>query len=262
MSVEVQSVPHRPVVRSITSGDVYAALSAGVADFRAAPRFGLFFGAIYALGGILIFLQLWVWDAALWIVPLALAFPLIGPFVAIGLYEVSRRREAGLPLDWSDVLGVVWRERGRQIPSMAFIVLAGFMIWLWFARLIIAIFLGRMTFGTYSDIEHLLGTPEGLSMLVVGTAVGGGIAFMLFAITAVSLPMLLEREVDFVTAMIASFSAVTSNPVPMLTWAVIVAGGVIVAMVPFFLGLIVVLPVLGHATWHLYRRAIAPEGAA
>lgn len=99
-------------------------------------------------------------------------------------------------------------------------------------------------------------------MLVVGTAVGGGIAFMLFAITAVSLPMLLEREVDFVTAMIASFSAVTSNPVPMLTWAVIVAGGVIVAMVPFFLGLIVVLPVLGHATWHLYRRAIAPEGAA
>ncbi len=253
---------HRPVIRPITTDDVYGALTAGWRDFRAAPQFGLFFGGIYALGGMFIFLELWRMDQPLWIIPLAFAFPLIGPFVAIGLYEVSRRREAGLPMDWSEVLGVIWRERGRQIPSMAFIVLAGFMIWMWFARLIIAIFLGRMRFGTYSDLERLLGTPEGIGMLIIGSVVGGVIAFLLFAITAVSLPLLLEREIDFVTAMITSFNVVTSNLVPMLTWAAIIAAGVIVAMLPFFLGLLVVLPVLGHATWHLYRRSVAPEASA
>lgn len=261
MQSQVQTAPARPVVQAITRNDIHDALALGWADFKAAPQFGLFFGGIYALGGMLIFAQLWIWDAPLWIIPLAFAFPLIGPFVVIGLYEVSRRREQGLPLDWADVLGVVWRERGRQIPSMAFIVLAGFMIWMWFARLILALFLGRMSLGTYSDFERLMATPEGLSMLVVGSAVGGVIAFILFAITAVSLPMLLEREIDFVTAMIASFTAVTSNIVPMLTWAAIIAGSVIMAMLPFFLGLVIVLPVLGHATWHLYRKAIAPEGS-
>ena len=260
MTTQVPAASPRPVVRSITTDDVHAALSQGWADFRAAPQFGLFFGGIYALGGVLIFLELWRMEQPLWIVPLAFAFPLIGPFVAIGLYEVSRRRELGLPLDWSEVLGVVWRERGRQIPSMAFVVLAGFMIWMWFARLIIAISLGHMRLGTYSDFERLLSTPEGITMLVVGTLVGGVIAFILFSITAVSLPMLLEREVDFVTAMIASFTAVTSNLGPMLLWALIIAVGIVVAMLPMFLGLVVALPVLGHTTWHLYRRVIAPEG--
>jgi len=251
-----------PVIRSITTDDVHAALAQGWADFRAAPQFGLFFGAIYALGGMAIFGQLWLWDRPFWIIPFAFAFPLIGPFVAVGLYEVSRRRESGEPLDWAEVLGAVWRERGRQMPSMAFVVLAGFMIWLWFARLIVALFVGRMAMGTYSDIEHLLVTGNGLSMLVVGTAVGGVIAFLLFAITAVSLPMLLDRDVDYVTAMVTSFNAVTSNLVPMLVWAFIIGAGLMVAMVPFFLGLLVVLPALGHGTWHLYRKVVAPEGAA
>lgn len=262
MTAQASAASPRPVVRSITTDDVHAALAQGWADFRAAPRFGLFFGGIYALGGIAIFLELWRMEQPLWIVPLAFAFPLIGPFVAIGLYEVSRRREAGLPLDWSEILGVIWRERGRQIPSMAFVVLAGFMIWLWFARLVVAVSLGSMRIGAYSDLEALLATPEGMTMLVVGSLVGAAIAFVLFAITAVSLPMLLEREVDFVTAMVTSFTAVTSNLRPMLIWAAIIAVGVVVAMLPMFLGLVVALPVLGHTTWRLYRKVIAPEGAA
>lgn len=260
MNAEVSTDAPRPIVRTITRDDVFAAITDGWNDFKAAPMFGLFFGGIYALGGMLLFLQFIAWDRPLWIVPLALAFPLIGPFIAIGLYEVSRRREAGRPLDWAEILGVVWNERGRQIPMMAFVVLAGFMIWIWFARLIVAIFLGRMSFAVYSDLDRILGTAEGLMMVVIGTAVGGVIAFILFAVTAVSLPMLLEREIDFVTAMITSFNAVTSNLVPMLTWAGIIAAAVVAAMLPFFLGLVVVLPVLGHATWHLYRRVIAPEG--
>jgi uncharacterized membrane protein len=261
MAVTAPTVPSRPVVRSITTDDIYAALSAGWADFRAAPEFGLFFGGVYALAGILMLLQLWVWEQPMWILPLALAFPLVAPFAAIGLYEVSRRRAAGAPLVWPEVLDVVWRERHRQMPTMAFIVLAGFMIWLWCAHIMVALFLGRMQLAVYSDLGALLSTGSGLALLFFGTLVGGAIAFVLYAITAVSLPMLLDRDIDYVTAMVASWTAVTSNPVPMLTWAWIIAAGLVVAMVPFFLGLVVVLPVLGHATWHVYRKVIAPEGA-
>lgn len=260
MSADVVTSPRPPQVASITSDDIHAALRSGWDDFRAAPQFGLFFGGVYALGGIAILLELMLLEQPLWILPLALAFPLIGPFAAVGLYEVSRRREAGEPLAWSEVLNVVWRQRKSQMPSMAFVVLAGFLIWIWAARLIVALFLGRMQFAVYSDFEALLTTSNGVTMVVVGSLVGAAIAFVLFSVTAVSLPMLLERDLDFVTAMITSFNAVTSNLAPMLTWALIVAGGLFVAMVPFFLGLIIVLPVLGHTTWHVYRKVIAPEG--
>lgn len=262
MTATTLTAASRPAIRRITSDDVYKALAAGWADFRAAPRFGLFFGGIYALAGILIFLQLWVWEQPLWILPLALAFPLIGPFVAIGLYEVSRRRETGEPLDWASVLDVVWRQRHRQIPAMAFVVLAGFLIWVWVARLVVALFLGRMSSATYSDVGAILSSGNGQAMIVIGTVIGAAIAGVLFSVTAVSLPLLLEREVDFVTAMITSVDAVRQNPRPMLSWAWIIAAGLFVAMVPFFLGLVIALPVLGHATWHIYRKVVLPEGEA
>jgi uncharacterized membrane protein len=259
MTTTDTSVPSaRPVIRRISTDDVYAALGAGWADFRAAPRFGLFFGGVYALVGIAILLQLWVLEQPFWIVPFAFAFPLIGPFAAIGLYEVSRRRELGQPLDWADVLGVIWNERNRQIPSMAFIVLAGFMIWMWVASMLVILFLGRIRFATYSDYDSILSSPSGIMMIVVGTLFGAGIAFLLFALTAVSLPLLLDRDIDYVTAMVTSFQAVTGNLQPMLHWAWIIAASLFVAMLPAFLGLVVALPVLGHATWHLYRRVIEP----
>jgi uncharacterized membrane protein len=258
MSAEVMTSPEVPVVRPVTREDVFDAIRRGVADFRAAPAFGLFFGGIYALGGVAILLELTRLEQPLWIIPLALAFPLVGPFVAVGLYEVSRRRDAGLPLAWNEVLSVVWRQRSGQLPYLAFVVLAGFMIWVWFARLMVALFLGRMDFAVYSDLSILFTTGPGLAMLVVGSAVGAAIAFVIFAVTAVSLPMLIERDIDFVTAMVTSWTAVTQNLPAMLTWGAIIAAALFAAMVPFFLGLIVVLPILGHATWHVYRRAIAP----
>jgi uncharacterized membrane protein len=259
MNTLATTAPGRPVIRPITTDDVYGALAAGWADFRAAPRFGLFFGGVYALLGIAIFLQLWVLDQPFWIVPFAFAFPLIGPFAAIGLYEVSRRREAGEPLDWAGILGVVWSKRDSQIPSMAFVVLAAFMLWMWIASILVILFLGRMDFAVYSQPGEILNTRNGMLLVLVGTAVGGLIAFLLFAITAVSLPMLLDREIDYVTAMVTSFQAVTTNLYPMLHWAWIVVASLAVAMVPLFLGLLMALPVLGHATWHLYRRVIAPD---
>lgn len=258
MPSDVIASPQAPEVRLMNRDDIQEALRLGISDFRAAPRFGLFFGGVYAIAGIAIFLQLLVWEQPLWFVPLVFAFPIVGPFVAIGLYEVSRRLEAGEPLEWSDVLGVVWQQRGTQLPYLAFVVLAGFMIWVWFARLVIALFLGRMEFATYSDLSQLLATPQGLMMLGVGTIVGAIIAFVIFSVTAVSLPLLLERDIDFVTAMITSWNAVLMNRVVMLSWAAIIVGILFVAMVPFFLGLIVALPILGHATWHVYRRAVVP----
>lgn len=251
-----------PVTRTITAEDVYGALALGWADFRAVPRFGLFFGGTYAILGIALFVQLLVLDQPFWIFPFAAAFPLLGPFAAIGLYEVSRRREAGATLDWAEVLGLVWRQRGGQIPSIAFVVMAGFVFWMWVASILIILFLGRMSLATYSDIDAVLATERGWMLLVVGGVIGAGIAFLLFALTVVSLPMLLDRDVDYVTAMLTSFRAVVQNPQPMLHWAWIVAGSLFVAMVPIFLGLVVALPVLGHATWHLYRKVVLPEGMA
>ncbi len=248
-----------PTIRTITADDVYGALAQGWADFRAVPRFGLFFGGVYALLGIALFVQLWVLDQPFWIFPFAAAFPLLGPFAAIGLYEVSRRREAGEPLDWAEVLGVVWRQRGGQIPSIAFVVMAGFLVWMWVASILVILFLGRMSLATYSNVDAVLATPSGWMLLVVGGIIGAGIAFVLFALTVVSLPMLLDREIDYVTAMVTSFRAVMENRQPMFHWAWIVAGSLFAAMLPLFLGLVVVLPVLGHATWHLYRKVIVPE---
>jgi uncharacterized membrane protein len=262
MTAEVIASPRAPEVRPMSRDDIQEALRLGISDFRTAPRFGLFFGGVYAVAGIAIFLQLLVWEQPLWFVPLVFAFPIIGPFVAVGLYEVSRRLEAGEPLEWSDVLGVIWRQRTTQFPYLAFVVLAGFMVWVWFARLMIALFLGRMEFATYSDLTQLLATPQGQMMLVVGTLVGAVIAFVIFSVTAVSLPLLLERDIDFVTAMITSWNAVLMNRAVMLSWAAIIAGILFVAMLPAFLGLVVALPILGHATWHVYRRAVIPPEEA
>jgi uncharacterized membrane protein len=262
MTADVIASPRAPEVRPMSRDDIQEALRLGIADFRSAPRFGLFFGGVYAVAGIAIFLQLLVWEQPLWFVPLVFAFPIIGPFAAVGLYEVSRRLEAGEPLEWSEVLGVVWRQRMTQLPYLAFVVLAGFMIWIWFARLVIALFLGRMEFATYSDLWQLLSQPQGLMMLAVGTVVGAIIAFVIFSVTAVSLPLLLERDIDFVTAMITSWNAVLMNRAVMLGWAAIIAGILFVAMLPTFLGLVLALPILGHATWHVYRRAVVPPEAA
>lgn len=250
----------RPAIRRIGADDVYAALAAGWADFRAVPRFGLFFGGVYAALGIAIFLQLWVLNQSLWIVPFAFAFPLVGPFAAVGLYEVSRRRETGEPLAWAAILGVVWDARNRQLPMMAFVMLAGFLVWMWTAGMLTLLFLGRSSVG-FADIDGALASNSGIALLVVGGLIGAGIALVLFALTALSLPLLLDRDLDFVTAMMTSFEAVTRNPQAMLHWAWIIVGLLVAAMVPFFLGVVVVLPVLGHATWHLYRRVIEPAGS-
>lgn len=246
-----------PVQRGFGTADIGAALARGWADFMAAPLWGLFFGAVFAAGGLLLWSLLAVWDRPWWILPLGMGFPLLGPFAAVGLYEISRRREAGESLEAGAILGAVFRQKDRQLPSMVAVILGFFLVWLFVAHTIFALFLGVSPASRFSDATEMLLSPDGLAMLAFGSLVGAGFALLLFSITVVSLPLLLEREVDFVTAMIASVGAVRQSPGPMLLWGLVIAVLTFLAFLPAFLGLLVVFPLLGHATWHVYRRAIA-----
>lgn len=237
--------------------DIRAAFSDGWKDFRAYPAFGLFFGAIYALGGMFIAVMLTRYHLPWMIIPVAIGFPLIGPFIAVGLYEISRRHRLGEPIGWAAILTEVFRQRERQLSWMAFVVLFIFWIWIYQVRLLMALFLGfriPATLEAFADV--VLTTPAGLLFLAVGTVVGAVLATILFTATVISMPLLLDHDVDFVTAMLTSMRTVIENPVPMLSFGLVIAALAILSLVPFFLGLLVVLPVAGHATWHLYRRAI------
>lgn len=249
--------PRLPAVREVTFGDLRAALAAGWSDFVHAPSFGLFFGGIYVAGGLLILAFLTVLDAPWMIIPLAVGFPLIGPFVAVGLYEVSRRRLAGEPLRWRPVLSVVFEQRNRQLGWTAFIVLFIFWIWIYQVRLLLALFLRSRNFSSIDGfISVLTTTPDGLAFLAVGTCVGAFLAFVLYATTVITMPLLLDRDLDFISAMIVSFKTIQRSPRTMIAWGLFIALLTLVALAPAFLGLLIVLPVLGHATWHLYVRAV------
>ena len=247
-----------PVVRRIVAADIAEALGRGLRDFQAVPLYGLAFGAFYAAGGIAIVLCLTAFGMIYLAYPLAAGFALLGPFVAIGLYEVSRRREAGLSVS----PGAIWatvRTRS-EIGWMAFVTLFVFVVWMYQVRLLIALLLGlNASFGSLQEfITMMLTTNEGLLFLAIGNAVGAALSLILFSLTVVSFPLLLDRDVDFVTAMITSVRAVVTSPVPMIGWAAVIVVLLIVSALPYFLGLVVTLPVLGHATWHLYRRIVAP----
>lgn len=246
--------------KTLTFDDLRAALKAGVADYKYAPGFGVPFAGVYVLGGLfLIFVSGgFVWQTVI----LALGFPLFAPFAAIALYEVSRRIESGEPLDWRAIYGVIWAERGGQVPWLGALIVIYFLFYSFLAHMTFALFMGLSAMTNISTSFEAFLTPEGLSMIATQLAMGAGLGFLLFSLTVMSLPYALDRDVDFMTAMITSFCIVRDNLLVMGVWAAILGLAMAVAMIPAFLGLFIVLPVLGHASWHLYRRAlIHPEGA-
>lgn len=247
-----------PRVRKIGFADLRFAFAEGFRDFARAPVFGLVIAGLFVVAGIIIYLQLTVWGTSWMILPFAVGFPLLGPFVVVGLYEVSHQLEQGDKPNWVGVLGRIFRQKDRQIPSIAFIVTFFFGIWFYLAHLVFALFFGLSAMTNISSSYSLLLSQQGLSMLAVGSVVGGALAFLLYSISVVSFPLLVDREIDFVTGMITSVSAVIQNFWPMIVWAAFIGMLTVLAMLPMFLGLLVVLPVLGHATWHLYRRVLEP----
>ena len=251
-----------PRVNRIGAGDIRAALAAGFSDFLARPVMSGFFGLFYAVFGLFLVACL-AWLGQPWmLIPAFVAFPLIAPFAAAGLYEMSRRMQAGTPFGWRDILTVMAAQRKRELGWMAFVTL--FVLWVWFYqfRTVMVIVLQDASF---SDLEGfyriVFFTAEGWTFLAIGTCVGAALSLALFSVTVISMPILLDREIDFVTAMLTSVRTVRKNPRPMLGFAAIIAATMLLALVPAFLGLVFVLPILGHATWHLYQRAIAPPEA-
>ncbi|WP_424941712.1 DUF2189 domain-containing protein [Aliiroseovarius crassostreae] len=253
-----------PEVNTVTPADITASLKSGFADFLAHPVMSGFFGLFYAVFGILIVWCL-VWLGAIWmIIPAAVGFPLVAPFAAAGLYEMSRRMQLGEPVVWSQILTVITRQSQREMGWMAFVTLFIFWVWMYQIRLWLALILRDASFSDFDGFLHIVFfTPEGWTFLLIGTGAGAILSAVLFSVTVIAMPMLLEREIDFISAMLTSIRVVTENPVVMLIWAAIITFTMLVSLVPAFLGLIVTLPILGHTTWHLYQRAVQPaEGVS
>lgn len=247
-----------PVVRQITIKDVVEALAAGLRDFQRAPGYGLLLGGVCALVGIAVIGTLYALGMPYLAYPIGAGFALVCPFLAAGLYEVSRRLEIGLPLD----SGEIWKavKSRSEIRWMGFMTVFVLIMWMYQVRFLMALFLGYS--GMMATLDEffnvIFNTSEGLMFLAVGNVVGAILATILFSLSVISFPLVLDRDVDFVTAMITSVRAVAANPIPMLFWAVIIVVLLVVSALPFFLGLLITLPILGHATWHLYRRVVVP----
>ena len=229
----------------------------GLRDLSKAPKYGIFFGGIYALGGwMVIWLLFWLSMPYL-AYPAALGFAFIAPFIAAGIYEVSRRLEANEPLSWEVVLGTAWQQKGRDLGWMALITGFAFFIWMDYAALTFLLFFGLRELQLATFIEALTTTASGLYFILLGNFVGAIIATIVFSITVISFPLLLDRDIDFATAMTTSVRAVTTNLLPMFIWAVIIGICLLCAIITLFITLPIILPVLGHGTWHMYRKVVA-----
>lgn len=243
-----------PVASDLTVSDLRNALSAGWADFRAYPAFGLFFASIFVISGLALAYAMFALGEVFWLIPAAAGFPLIAPFTAVGLYEVSRRREAGLELNWRSVLKALKGRGDEQILSMGLLLFVAFGFWIIIAHTVFSIFVVEA--GAGSESLAFLLTNTGLAMLAVGSVIGAAIALVFYIATVISLPMLVDRKISFVAAIITSIKAFRANTPILIGWAIVIAVALFAAMIPLFLGLFVILPILGHATWHLYRRAV------
>lgn len=244
-----------PGVRKLTVSDLVEALAAGARDLRAAPRYGLAFGLGYAAAGWLLIALLMRFGLPYLAYPLAMGFALVAPFAVVGLYAVSAKLEAGSALSWRSVLGSMREAAHRDLRWMALVTGFALVLWMDIAAILFFGFNGFNAFDA-SFFRSLFSTPTGLIFLVLGNLIGALIAIGVFSISVISFPMLYDRDVDFVTAMVTSVQLVIANPVVMLCWCVLIGSLIALSLLSLFVGLVPVLPLIGHATWHLYRRSV------
>jgi uncharacterized membrane protein len=251
--------PAQPVVRHIDPSDLREALRRGFDDFWAMPSHLIFLGLIYPVLGVCLAALTFTNNALPLLYPLASGFALIGPFAGIGLYEISRRRELGLSTSWRDAFDVLKSPSIPSIIGLGVVLLVILMVWLTTARMLYEGMFGYAAPSSYPTfINQVLSTPEGMRMIVLGNALGFVFAFAVLSISVISFPLLLDRDVGIAVAVHTSIKAVVMNPFTMALWGLIVAAALLIGSIPLFVGLAVVMPVLGHATWHLYRRVVEP----
>ena len=250
--------PVRLEVGVATLDDVKKALRLGLRDITVRPALSVFFGLFYALfGGILVsglvvFDQIWI------LIVVGVGFPLVAPFLAAGLYEMSRRIKREQPFTASDIFLVVFNQQRREFGWMALAVLFVFWMWAYQVRLLIALFFqhqGALSFESLATFVFTTG--EGATFLLIGTLIGALLATVLFSITVIAMPLLMDKDIDFITAMLTSVKTVRSSPVVMLGWGAVVGALTLIAIAPMFLGVIFIFPILGHTSWHLYKRLIS-----
>lgn len=247
-----------PMVQTLTLQDLRACLRAGYNDFLETRADAIFIVLIYPIAGLLMFGFALNMNLVPLLAPLVAGFALIGPVAAVGLYEISRKREQGAEVHWLDAFGVFRSPSFGAILVLGFYLVMLLMVWLMVANGIFVHTLGPDTPASLgSFLTEVFTTGAGWTMVIVGTAVGFLFALCALAISVVSFPLLLDQRVGLPVAVVTSFRVMRQNPGVILTWGFIVAALLVLGALPMLLGLIVVMPVLGHATWHLYRRAVA-----
>ncbi len=251
-----RSAPALPV-RRIAPADIRAALGAGLGDFAAYRTDVIFLCIVYPLIGLVLARLAFRYDMLPLIFPLASGFALVGPFAAVGLYEMSRRRETRGDAPVLDAFAVVRAPAFGKIAALGLVLVLMLLVWLAAAQGLYDVTLGPeppASFGAFA--RDVLTTGRGWALIVAGCGVGFLFAASVLAIGIVSFPLLLDRDVPLATAVATSIRAVAANPAMTALWGLIVAAGLVLGSIPAFLGLVIVMPVLGHATWHLYRRLV------
>ena len=249
-----------PVIRTIGLPELHRALQRGWEDFKAVPSHAIILCIIYPVLGLMLARAVHGYSVLPLLFPLAAGFALLGPFAALGLYEMSRRRELGEPATAWDALEVVRSPSFGAMVGLGVLLLALFVTWVATAQAIYIAAFGYAGATGFSDFaERVLTTSQGWWLIVVGCGVGFLFALVALCISVVSFPLMLDRHASAGEAMVTSLRAVARNPVPMAAWGLIVALLLVAGTLPAFLGLAVVIPLLGHATWHLYRETIEPE---
>lgn len=242
-----------PQIRKIELDRPWVWLAAGWKDLRRAPHVSLAYGVIFALVGYAITLGLWLVDLVYLVLPMVCGFIIVGPLMAVGLYEVSRRLDAGEPVSLSIAL-LAWRRNASQIGLLGIALMLFLFAWIRLAALLFMLFYGLAPPNLETLVADTFLSPEGLPFLITGTAIGAVLAALVYAISVVSVPLLLDRpEANVITAIATSVVAVRENLIPLAFWAVLIVGFAGAGLITLYLGLIVTLPLIGHATWHAYR---------
>jgi len=245
-------------INTLTMDDLRDALRKGADELGAARADVLFLCVIYPIIGLVLVGFGLNMSLLPMLFPLMAGFALLGPIAAVGLYEISRRREAGKPYNWGDALGLIAAPSFGAIVVLGLYLLAIFVAWMLAANAIHAITMGEATPTSAPEfVKQALTTGAGWAMIVIGLAVGFGFALLVLATSVVSFPLLLDRDVGVPNAIVTSVNVTRKNPRVICAWGLIVATGLVLGSIPALIGLIVVIPLLGHATWHLYRKAIS-----